>query len=208
MLREKFPRTRTADLARALDRNYSQIAAKACKLGLRKSAEYYAAGGGKRLDGVIGSSTRFKTGHTPANKGVRRPGFAPGRMGTTQFKKGHFPANRDPGFYVLGALRVNTDGYVEMRVSFAPGALGWRTLHRILWEDAHGAIPHGHCLVFKDGDRLNVELANIELITLTENMRRNTIHNLPGPLVRVIQLRSALVRAINKRERKHGQDHR
>jgi hypothetical protein len=80
---------------------------------------------------------------------------------------------------VLGALRVNTDGYIDMRISFEKGALGWKALHTILWEDANGPVPPGHALVFKDRDRLNVELENIELITRAELCRRNSIHNLP-----------------------------
>lgn len=129
-------------------------------------------------------------------------------MRETQFKKGQWPLNKDPDFYVIGALRVNSDGYIDMRISFAPGACGWRGLHRILWQDAHGPIPRGHCLVFKDRDKLNVELENLELITFAENMRRNTIHNLPAPLKQAIQTLGVLKRAINRRTRREEQDRR
>lgn len=144
---------------------------------------------------------RFKPGQVPANKGLRRPGWHAGRMAETMFKKGRFPHNHDPHYYVLGALRVNHDGYIDMRISFEPGTRGWRGLHLILWEDAHGPLPKSHCLRFKDGEKLNVCLENLELVSRAENMRRNTIHNLPKPVVEVIQLTGVITRLINKRNR-------
>lgn len=142
---------------------------------------------------------RFKPGQVPANKGLRRPGWTAGRMAETMFKKGQFPPNHDPHYYVLGALRINHDGYIDMRISFEPGARGWRGLHLILWEDAHGPLPKSHCLRFKDGEKLNVCLENLELVSRAENMRRNTIHRLPKPVVQVIQLTGVINRLINRR---------
>ena len=136
----------------------------------------------------------------PATKGMRRPGFAAGRMRETQFKKGRRTHNADPDFYVLGALRVNTDGYIDMRTSFQPGALGWTALHRVLWEDAHGPIPKGFCLRFKDGDPLNVELSNLKLISRADNMLKNTIHNLPAPLRTTINVLGQLKRRIREKQ--------
>jgi hypothetical protein len=95
-----------------------------------------------------------------------------------------------------------------MRVSFEPGAKGWRALHRILWEDAHGPVPGGYIVAFKDGDRLNVELRNLKLISFENNMRRNTIHNFPKPLVTTIQLLGALKRTLNRRRRHEEQNRR
>ena len=118
----------------------------------------------------------------------------------TRFKKGHFPANRDPDFYVIGALRINTDGYIDMRTSFEPGARGWTALHRVLWEDAHGPVRKGFCLRFRDRDSLNVELTNLELISRKDNMLRNTVHNLPAPLVGAINMLGQLKRRIREKQ--------
>ena len=125
-------------------------------------------------------------------------------MKETQFKKGHFPANRDRDFYVLGALRMNTDGYIDMRVSFEHGALGWKALHTILWEDANGPVPRGHALFFKDRDKLNVDLENLELISRADLCRRNSIHNLPPKLKRAINMLGALKRRIRREEQDRG----
>lgn len=187
-LRKFYPNHKTADVAAILERPLAGIYSMATKLGLKKSAVFLAseASGRANILSAAGVAHGFPKGHVPANKGLRRPGYAPGRIRETQFKKGQFPVNRDSDYYVLGALRVNSDGYIDMRVSFSPGAHGWRTLHRILWVDAHGPIPAGHIITFKNSDKLDVCLENLELITLADNMRRNSIHNLPTPLKETI----------------------
>lgn len=186
ILRRWYPHEYTREVvARLPGRSVGQVYAKANGLGLRKTPELIArqlSDEAKRLP-IAGAAHRFQKGLVPPNKGLRRPGWHAGRMRETQFKKGQWPVNKDPGFFVLGALRVNSDGYIDIRMDFPrkktatrPGSNGWRTLHSVLWEDAHGPIPPGHIVVFKPGvDRLDVELANLECITLAENMRRNTI---------------------------------
>lgn len=205
LLRRLYPHKPTLAIAQRLQLPVGRVYAKAANMRLRKSAAFLASPAAHRLDGIIGRATRFQKGHVPANKGLRRPGWAPGRMAETQFKKGQLPANSDPDFHVLGALRVNTDGYIDMRVSFDIGAMGWKALHRILWEDEHGPVPKGYLLTFRDRDKLNVCLENLELISLADNCRRNSIHNLPAPLARAIQLRGALIRQINRKEKQHAQ---
>ncbi len=203
LLRKLYPDTPTRDVAQACGHSMSSTYTHAKMCGIKKSAAFLAS----PASGIIikgsqrGAAFRFPKGHVPYNKGLRRPGWHAGRMRETQFKKGQFSYNHDPDYYVIGALRVNTDGYIDMRVSFEPGANGWRALHRILWEDAHGPVPAKHILRFRDGDKLNVCLENLELITLAENARRNSIHNLPAPLKSAIQLLGALKRTINRRTR-------
>lgn len=203
-LRQFYPHEPTATTAARLGRSVTALYAAAKVHGLNKTPKYLASpAAGRMLPGdTRGTAGRYPPGHVPANKGLRRPGWAPGRMRDSQFKKGGFPVNKDPDYYVLGALRVNADGYIDMRISFEPGAKGWRGLHLILWEDAHGPIPPGHCVVFKNRDKLDVELDNLELITRANNMRRNTIHNLPAPLKSAIQVLGQLKRRVNERSGK------
>jgi hypothetical protein len=172
----------------------------ATTLGLKKSPEHLSSLPHKSGMVKAGKAFRYPKGHVPANKGLRRPGYAVGRMRETQFKKGGWPFNRDPEFYVLGALRVNTNGYIDMRVSFRKGAHGWRSLARILWEDAHGPVPAGFALRFKNGDKLDVELANLTLISRADLMRRNTIHDMPAPLKGVITVLGQLKRRIREKQ--------
>ena len=101
--------------------------------------------------------TQFKKGHVPANKGKKGVGgWAP-----TQFKKGHKPANYKP----VGTERVNTDGYVEIKIA---DPRTWKGKHKIIWEAANGPVPPGHVLIFADGNKLNVNLENLLLITRRE----------------------------------------
>lgn len=200
-LRALYQHQSTKEVASSMKRSIASVYGMAGILGLKKSAKYLASPAAFRFRRGYhaGWEHRFPKGHIPFNKGIK--GWqAGGRSVETRFKKGRFPANRDPDFYVLGALRVNGDGYIDMRVSFALGACGWRMLHLILWEDVRGPIPKGYCLRFKDGDRLNVELGNLVLISRADNMRRNSIHNLPAPLRDTIQLLGQLKRRINEKQ--------
>lgn len=200
-LRKLYPNTSTKKLAAKMDRTICAIYERAQILGIKKSAKYLAGPDACRLrrGDNVGAAYRFQKGQVPFNKG-KKGWQAGGRSAETRFKKGHFPANRDPDFYVLGALRENSEGYIDMRVSFEPGSRGWRALHLILWEDAHGPLPKGHVLAFKDRDKLNVDLDNLELISRADNMRRNSIHNLPQPLKSAIQLLGQLKRRINEKQ--------
>src|SRR6202012_2284795 len=82
ILRKSYPNLPTKELARLLGRSKSAVYGQAGLLGLRKSATYLASPEACRLrrGHNVGERTRFLQGHAPANKGLRRPGWAPGRM--------------------------------------------------------------------------------------------------------------------------------
>ncbi len=197
-LRKLHPRHLNQEVARRLRRSVGAIVVRAYLLGLHKDPAWLLQQGRKRATRPALVAHRFAPGHVPANKGLRRPGWSPGRMAETQFKKGNVSKRWDPDTYFVGALRLNSYGVVDMKIK--EGLRAWRAFHMILWEDAHGPLPKGHCLRFKDGDSLNIELDNIELITRAENMRRNTIHNLPKPLVNTIMALGALKRRIREKQ--------
>ncbi len=134
ILRAMYPDSYAKDIAQLLRCGVSRVHSKANALGLTKSAAFYARQYVTEAERLIkhGCAHRFQKGQAPANKGLRRPGWTAGRMAETQFKKGSWPVNKDPGFYVPGALRVSTDGYIEMRVSFEPGArVAWPAHHPV-----------------------------------------------------------------------------
>jgi hypothetical protein len=108
-----------------------------------------------------GLSGRFPKGHVPQNKGVKGV-WNPGSE-KTWFKKGHKNINEKP----VGSERTNADGYVEVKVSdtVVPRQRRWKAKHVILWEKKHGKVPKGHCLVFLDGDRQNITLDNLMMIS-------------------------------------------
>lgn len=211
-LRSLYPDTPTLKLAKRLRRSLTTVYHKAQLLGLRKSAAYLASRAACRLrrGDNVGASCRFQKGHVPANKGLRRPGWSPGRMRETQFKKGIRQGVAVKLYRPIGTERVSKDGILQRKVNDdLPLQRRWRAVHAIIWEEANGRpIPQGHIVIFKDRNRRNFDPANLELITLKENMRRNTVHNLPKPLAELVQLRGALNRKINARTRHEKQDGR
>ena len=62
-------------------------------------------------------------------------------------------------------------------------------VHHLIWREAGNDIPPGHILIFRDGNKANFALENLELITRKENMRRNSVHNLPKELAELCQLK-------------------
>jgi hypothetical protein len=95
LLRLRYADTLTTDLAQQIGRPVQHVYAKAGRLGLRKGPQFIASSASGRIlkGGRLSQATQFQTGHAPANKGLRRPGFAPGNMASTQFKS-VFPDTR------------------------------------------------------------------------------------------------------------------
>lgn len=200
-----YPHLPTAVIANAFKRGERSIYARAKLLGLQKSEAYLASPDAYRLrrDSSAGIPHRFQKGHVPANKGqkgVRVPGTE-----KTWFKAGSRSGRAAALYKPLGTERVSKDGYLERKVNDdMPLQKRWRAVHLLVWEAANGPLPPGHAVAFKDGNRRNVALDNLELISRRELMLRNTVHNLGPELAEVIQLRGAVTRQINKRERKTG----
>lgn len=211
-LHRLYPDTPAYELARIFGRSVNKIYAKANQIGLHKSAAYLAGpfAGRIRPDNDIGGKTRFKKGQAPHNKGLRRPGWGPGRMKQTQFTKGQRSWNWVP----VGSYRVSSEGYLDLKVAdHGPGSMkkNWIPVHRLVWIQHHGPVPPGHTVCFKTDMRTTeVELITIdrlELVSRVELMRRNSYHTrYPKQICQLIQLRGALNRQIRKRERNEKQD--
>lgn len=196
IMRREYPNTPTAKLARKLRRTATTVYQHAAVLGLRKSAAYLASPAAGRLDGKRGAACRFPKGNRPWNAG-KKGWQAGGRSKLTRFKKGQMPHNWHP----VGHERLTKDGILQRKVKdtgYTPG--DYKAVHAIVYEQHFGKIPKGHVVVFRDHDRRNFDPANLELVTRAELMRRNTMHRYPKEIARLIQLRGALNRQINKRE--------
>jgi len=216
-----YPCTPTAKVAVKLGHSLSATYQRAYKLGLAKNAEYLTSPEACRLrrGDNVGAQYRFKKGQTPPNKGLRRPGWAPGRMAETQFRKGERRGVAVRLYKPIGTERMSKDGYLERKVCDALPPAGasrlesariiarrWRAVHLVVWEAAHGPLPPGHAIAFRNGDRSDIRLDNLEIITRADLMRRNTLHNLPAPLPQTILLLGALNRKINRKIRNEEQD--
>lgn len=207
----RYPHEPTTRLARELRRSVSAVYGRAQILGLAKSAAYLASPDACRLrrGDNIGAACRFMKGHVPANKGLRRPGWAPGRMGETQFKKGERNGVAVLLYKPIGTERISKDGYLERKINDnLPLQARWRAVHLVLWEATRGPVPKGHAIAFRNGDKRDIRLDNLHCISRRELMARNSLHNLPKPLVETIQLLGALNRQIRRMRRSHEEQDR
>ena len=105
----------------------------------------------------------YHKGHTPFNK--RKTKYWVGGE-ETQFKKGHTPANHKP----VGSERINVDGYTEIKTA-EPNK--WRLKHNAIWESHNGPIPKGSCVLFGDGDKQNLDVNNLILVSRKQLVRLN-----------------------------------
>jgi len=213
-LRRRYPHTRTSTLAQQLRRSLSSVYVRAAGLGLHKSAAYLASPDACRLrrvgDEHPGKATQYRKGNVPLNKGLRRPGWSPGRMRETQFKKGSRSGKAAQHWMPIGSTRL-IDGYVYVKVADVPSVpytVNWLPLHILEWERVNGPLPAGSVLVFRNHERMDIRLANLECITRRELMARNTVHNLPKPLAQAVQLLGALNRQLRRRTRDGKHDRR
>jgi len=213
VLRRRFPHERTDDVAQALGRPYSSVARKAAAMGLAKTPEYLASPAAHRWDGRKGEGTRFQAGQPAWNKGVRGIVGVQDACRATQFKAGR-PACEARNYVPIGTLRVcrGRDGLLERKVTDDPAvapARRWVAVHRQVWEREHGPIPAGHAVVFKPGLRTAIEAEittdRLECITRRELMLRNTYHRYGPEVARLVQLRGAITRQINKRSKEYAE---
>lgn len=187
----------TEDVAHIIGHSVASTYRKANLLGLEKSAAFLASSlSGRMLPGdTTGAATRFKPGNKSWNAGRKIGTF--GRTAMTQFKPGQLP----PNFKAVGSER-RMDGYLQRKISetgYPPR--DWVAVHILLWQEHHGLVPDKHCVIFKDGNRDNIVIENLECLSRGELMKRNSLHNMPKELVELVQLRGVLTRQINKRSK-------
>lgn len=203
-LRLNFPMWPAFLVGHIIGRSASSVHQRAKRLGVEKHPDHWRNPMAHLWAGFGHPNTiasRIKPGATPANKGKRRPrGWAPGRMATTQFRPGTRPYNWQP----VGSLRVDAQGYTwrKVRDGAVPARHNWRMLHVLMWEDVHGPVPKGWIVVFRNGDRHDLRLDNLEMIHRRDNARRNCMYTrMPPELARLAQMKGALTRRINRLNR-------
>lgn len=203
LLRSLYPDLPTVEVARRLGRSLAATYNHARVLGLEKSAAFLASPAAGRTNGRQGIGTRFPKGNVPHNKGKPYPVAATNpNCRRTQFKKGERQGVAVKLWKPIGTERISKDGYLERKVNNdLPLQRRWRAVHLIVWEAANGPLPRGHAVVFKNGDKTDRRLDNLECVTRADLMRRNTVHNLPKPIAQAVQLVGALQRKINRRAR-------
>lgn len=171
-LRRHYSDTPMERLKRVTGHAEKSIWQRAADMGLRKSREFMVEQGRLNSQHPKAVACRFKKGQEPPNKGKREWQFrspeGSERCRRTQFRKGQQPHNTKP----VGYERIDKEGYVLIKVE---GERKMVFKHRHVWQQAHGEIPEGHCVSFRDGDKTNCDIDNLFLISREDNARR-TVH--------------------------------
>ena len=213
-LRALYPNTRGADVAAALGLRASQVYQMAARLGIAKSVQFNASGRSGRIQkyqrnpSMVGS--QFQPGQVPWNKG--KPGLTgvQDACRATQFKKGQMTGAAQHNYKPIGSIRTSKDGYLERKMTVDPSLYPdrrWVAVHRLVWQAAGGPIAPGSIVIFKPGQRTAV-LANItadrlEMITRAEHARRNHPRSVSPELGRLVQLKGAITRQVNRIAKEH-----
>lgn len=158
-IRENGPNHTAKELAKAFNERFNleqssrQVSQRRQKLGVSSKFTHLMK---------IDKKGKFRKGGISWNKGKK------GFMGPnkTSFKKGDIPANYRP----VGSERVNVYGYTEVKVS---DSQPWKLKHRIIYEEHKGAIPEGCAIMFGDGDKSNLSIENLVLVTRNQLARFN-----------------------------------
>lgn len=113
---------------------------------------------------------RFKKGQLPWLTGMKGLRFAGSEK--TWFKKGQKPKNT----LYDGAITIRkyNDGTRYQFIRLANRK--WVPLHQHLWKQHYGAHDPELIVVFKNKNTMDCRIDNLEVITRSENMKRNTIH--------------------------------
>lgn len=214
LLRAQYAHQRTTDLAQTLGVPLQLVYSKAGRLGLRKSAEFWATSKSGRIlkGGKFSQATQYVPGQKPWNAG-RKGWQAGGRSVGTQFTAGITPPNTRP----VGSYRVVTSNtqhaQLEQKIGTesGPNHLRWKAVHRLVWEAANGPVPAGHICIFKRGCRTlvleDITLDKVECISRGENANRNHPNRSNPEVAKLIQLKGAITRQVNRINRETQEQH-
>ena len=192
IIRERYPFEPTKKIADDLGLSEGSVYNRAYAMGIKKDPVYLRST--QYPPGYLGGkATQFQKGQTPPNKGQKMSKDVYDKVEKTMFKKGNKPMNTQP----IGTIhqRKDTGGKMYLYIKLADSK--WQLLNRYTWEQHNGPIPKGMVVVYKDGNYLNNDIANLLMITKKENMARNTIQRLPKELQQVIRLKCKLIKKIN-----------
>lgn len=195
---KRYPFESTAAIAKDLGLTMSQVYNIAYRYKIHKDPDYLktAASGRYNVGTKSNQATQFKPGHIPVNKGKKMASEVYNAVARTMFKKGNKPYNTQP----IGTIHNRADKtgrlyqYIKIKDSH------WELLQRYVWTQANGEIPAGSLVIFLDGNFMNCELSNLQVISRKENMARNTIQRYPAELQELMKLTSKLKNKTNGKQ--------
>jgi hypothetical protein len=185
----------TKDIADAINRSPRAVYQAAINLKVRKSPEFIKISLEREAEKlkVLGAASRFKAGHNTYNKGQKMSKEMYEMVKVSMFKKGNEPHNMKYD----GHERLDPkDGYIYIRISKGKYVLK----HRLVWEQNNGPIPKGNIIIFKDKNKYNLNIDNLQMITKRENMHRNTVTKYPLELQQLIKLNNKLKTTLHEKQ--------
>ena len=190
-----YPHHSTKYIAELLGVSISKVYNTAWCNKVKKSAEYMLTPeSGRIIEPSV--ANQFKPGHTPHNKGKQISAEIYEKVAPTMFKKGNKPHNTKPN----GTINLRADKTGRFYQYIKIKDCHWELLQRHVWTQANGEIPAGSVVIFLDGNYLNCELNNLQVISRRENMARNTIQRYPAELQEVMKLTCKLKRKTNGKQ--------
>lgn len=99
--------------------------------------------------------------------------------------------------YEIGGERTNHSEHIEIKTEE-----GWQLKHHFVWKQYARKIPKRHKLLFKDGDKRNFDIDNLELVSNAENAHRLALRRKPEELRPLADATWQLQREIEKQSKK------
>lgn len=150
--------------------------------------------------GITGG--QFQKGHIPQNKGKTWDEYmskeSQERTRKTTFKKGNIPPNHRE----IGEERIDSDGYVFVKIQDGHLNKNWVLKHRLIWESMYGNIPTGYKIMFADGNKGNFDIKNLILVSDAEEliMNQNKFVKDNSDLTKVGLNIARIINKVNKRK--------
>ena len=196
IIRQRFPHEKTQGIADDLGLTYSQVANRAFSMGLKKTLEFKRSESSGRTNLIEGGKKfRYTPGHTPFNKGKEMPAEIYEKVKATMFKKGNRPHNWKPDGTIVERKDADQSGRVYLYYKVRDSK--WILYHNKVWIDHNGSIPKKSIVRFIDGNTRNCDISNLEMVSMKENMARNSIQRFPEEIQQIIKLTSKLNKTIN-----------
>jgi len=158
MLKARYPNESSEDIAASMGLTYKQVYSKAKALALEKSDEYL---------------NRMKELRNERFFAHRYPGFKPGHIPVNKNRKCPQMSHPNGRKVPIGSTHISC-GFIYKKISDTGNyARDWQRAHHTEWLAAGREIEEGCVLVFNDGDRSNITLDNLSMITRAELLMRN-----------------------------------
>jgi hypothetical protein len=188
----RYPDEKAESIAADFEVNVTTVYKAAQRYGVKKSEAFKASGQSGRIQKGqrVSPATEFKKGCDSATKGKRMAALIKTEAKMKKWRDGLWKKGNKPhNIATDGEIRWrHNPGFYFIRIS----ECNWEFLHRHLWEKHNGPIPEAYNVVFKDRNRRNCKLENLECISNEELIARNSIVRYPKELRSLIHINTRL----------------